>query len=113
MIRLIAWVLALGFASGALAFAEIGTIRVAELPLEAQATLQRIRDGGPHAYGKDGSVFANREHRLPERVRGYYREYTVATPGVRGRGARRIVAGCDDEFYYTKNHYRRFLRIIE
>lgn len=113
MIRLIAWVLALGFASGALAFAEIGTIRVAELPPEARATLQRIRDGGPHVYPKDGSVFANREHRLPERVRGYYREFTVTTPGASNRGARRIVAGRDGEFYYTKNHYRTFLRIVE
>jgi len=113
VIRLFAWVLALGFVSGALAFAEIGKISVAELPPEARATLQRIRHGGPHLHGNDASVFANRERRLPERVRGHYHEYTVATPGARSRGAQRIVAGRDGEFYYTKNHYRSFLRIIE
>lgn len=42
-----------------------------------------------------------------------YREYTVKTPGVRNRGARRIVCGKLPECYYTADHYRTFKRIQE
>lgn len=82
------------------------------LPTEARVTLQRIRNGGPYAYRRDGSVFQNRERRLPEQPEGYYREFTVETPGARDRGARRIVTGGDPpvEFYYTEDHYRSFRR---
>ena len=66
---------------------------MAELPPEARATLALIRKGGPYPYAKDDAVFGNREARLPRQKRGYYREYTVKTPGERTRGARRIVAG--------------------
>jgi ribonuclease T1 len=58
-------------------------------------------------------VFGNFERVLPRRERGYYREYTVATPGVRHRGARRIVAGRGGELYYTEDHYRTFRRVME
>jgi guanyl-specific ribonuclease Sa len=80
------------------------------LPPEALATLDLIRRGGPFPYRKDGGTFQNREGRLPERPRGYYREYTVPTPGSPDRGARRIVSGGDPprEFYYTPDHYRSF-----
>lgn len=84
------------------------------LPPEAIATLDLIGRGGPFPYGRDGTVFQNRERRLPERPRGYYREYTVPTPGSRDRGARRIVSGGDppEVFYYTDDHYRSF-RAVE
>ena len=51
--------------------------------------------------------------RLPLKQRGYYREYTVTTPGSKDRGARRIVAGAQPPagFYYTEDHYRSFSRI--
>ncbi|MCA9982332.1 MAG: ribonuclease, partial [Anaerolineales bacterium] len=62
-------------------------------------------------YNKDGSTFQNREGLLPSQPRGYYREYTVETPGSRDRGARRIVAGEGGEFYYTADHYASFARI--
>ena len=62
-------------------------------------------------FRSDGSVFANRELRLPPRHRGYYREYTVAPAGAHERGAQRIVAGRDGELYYSRDHYRSFLRI--
>ena len=88
-------------------------IRVEELPREARATLELIKAGGPFPYPQDGRVFSNREKLLPPKKRGYYREYTVRTPGVRGRGARRIVAGSGGEFYYTADHYRSFMRILE
>src|SRR5262245_60229742 len=80
------------------------------LPAEAAATLEAIERRGPFAYDRDGAVFANREHHLPERPDGYYREYTVATPGSPDRGARRIVTGGDppEVYYYTDDHYRSF-----
>jgi ribonuclease T1 len=88
-------------------------IPAAELPKEARETLALIRAGGPFPYPQDGKTFQNREKLLPQRSRGYYREYTVKTPGARDRGARRIVSGNGGEFYYTADHYRSFQRIIE
>ncbi|NJD31229.1 MAG: ribonuclease [Gammaproteobacteria bacterium] len=83
------------------------------LPPEAIGTLHAIERGGPYPYARDGVVFQNRERRLPGRPRGYYREYTVETPGAGDRGARRIVAGGDppEVFYYTDDHYRTFRRV--
>jgi ribonuclease T1 len=83
------------------------------LPPEAVATLEAIERGGPYPYDRDGSVFQNRERLLPQQPRGYYREYTVVTPGSRDRGARRIVAGGQppDVYYYTDDHYRSFRRV--
>jgi ribonuclease T1 len=90
-----------------------GEIREADLPPEARATLALIRQGGPFPYAKDGAVFGNREGALPKKRRGYYREYTVKTPHVRTRGARRIIWGAEGEFYYSADHYNRFWRIRE
>jgi len=87
-------------------------VQVSALPSEAQATLRLIRRGGPFPYRRDGIEFQNREHRLPARVRGYYHEYTVTTPNSRDRGARRIIAGSANEFYYSADHYRTFLKIL-
>ena len=83
------------------------------LPPEAVATLQLIRDGGPFPYDRDGIVFGNFEGRLPKQTRGYYHEYTVPTPGVNHRGARRIISGGKppSEFYYTDDHYESFRKI--
>ena len=93
----------------------LGTVAVADLPAEARQTLALIREGGPYPYEKDGSVFGNYERKLPRQRRGYYTEYTVRTPQVRSRGARRIIAGGRDgrptEFYYTDDHYQTFRRI--
>jgi ribonuclease T1 len=82
------------------------------LPAEAIDTLQLIERGGPYPYRQDDGVFGNRESRLPRQPRGYYREYTVKTPGSRDRGARRIVAGGrpPTEFFYTDDHYGSFRR---
>jgi ribonuclease T1 len=87
-------------------------IRVAELPDEGQQTLSLIEANGPFAFERDGIEFANREGRLPAQPSGYYREYTVPTPGERTRGARRIVTGRNGERYYTDNHYRTFSLIV-
>jgi ribonuclease T1 len=83
------------------------------LPAEARRTLRLIEAGGPFPYDRDGTTFQNRERRLPAQPPGYYREYTVPTPGSPDRGARRIVSGGDPpvEFYYTDDHYRSFRRI--
>jgi ribonuclease T1 len=92
-------------------------VRVAELPRQGQETYERIRQGGPFPYPKDGTVFGNRERLLPTERRGYYREYTVATPGSRDRGARRIVCGgparTPHACYYTADHYASFRKIVE
>ena len=102
--------LALGDAPPAAVATEIA---VAELPGEARQTIALIRKGGPFPYERDGVVFGNFEKRLPAQTRGYYREYTVRTPGVQSRGARRIVAGRGGELYYTDDHYNSFRRIKE
>jgi len=88
---------------------------LAALPPEAAATLERIRGNGPFPYRQDGSVFANREGLLPAKPHGYYREYTVPTPGAPDRGARRIVAGGipPQVYYYSGDHYRSFQRLTE
>lgn len=80
------------------------------LPAEAAATIALIQRGGPFPHRQDGSVFGNREQRLPPRARGYYREYTVDTPGAGNRGARRIITGGDppQAWYYTSDHYESF-----
>lgn len=88
-------------------------IPVAELPVEARNTIALIRKGGPFPFDRDGAVFGNFEKRLPIKERGYYREYTVRTPGVKSRGARRIVGGRGGELYYTDDHYDSFRRIKE
>ncbi len=95
------------------AAAAAGDIAVADLPPEARATLRLIDAGGPFPYKRDGVVFGNREHLLPNKPRGYYHEYTVPTPGARNRGARRIVAGREHDRYYSDDHYRSFRRIRE
>jgi guanyl-specific ribonuclease Sa len=83
------------------------------LPAEAIETLQAIERGGPFPYSRDGTEFQNRERRLPAQPRGYYREYTVVTPGSADRGARRIVAGGEppEVYYYTDDHYRSFRKV--
>ncbi len=116
-----AWLACL--ASGAWGLAP-GTAQVtlSQLPPEARQTLALIKRGGPFPHArKDGSTFGNFEKRLPAKPRGYYREYTVPTPGAKNRGARRIVAGegssrdvrNSGEYWYTADHYQTFSRIRE
>jgi guanyl-specific ribonuclease Sa len=80
------------------------------LPPEAADTLTRIARGGPFEHRQDGVVFQNREARLPPMPEGYYHEYTVDTPGLDYRGARRIITGGTPPrvYYYTDDHYRSF-----
>jgi ribonuclease T1 len=93
------------------------TVALADLPKEARAVNAAIRAGGPFPYDRDGVVFNNREKLLPIEARGHYHEYTVRTPGVKGRGGRRIVCGgaktAPDACWYTDDHYRSFRRIRE
>jgi ribonuclease T1 len=98
--------------------AQGSTISVAALPEQGRHMVRLIYQGGPFRYDKDGSVFGNRERILPANNRGYYREYTVRTPGERSRGARRIVCGgfvptTPDACYYTDDHYASFRRIAQ
>ena len=93
------------------------TVSLVNLPKEAQSTARLIRAGGPFPHDKDGVVFGNRERILPKQQRGFYREYTVITPGARNRGARRIVCGGavavnPDACYYSDDHYASFRRLV-
>ena len=116
--------------------ADLGAVPLARLPREAQQAFVRIERGGPFPYERDGIVFRNFEHRLPLRPRGYYREYTVPTPQLTYRGARRLIVGCEPgentraasrgsagaralahcvgpaTLYYTDDHYRTFRRVV-
>ena len=100
-----------------LADSRTATVRLAQLPRQGQETYELIRQGGPFPYDKDGTVFGNRERLLPAEKRGYYREYTVKTPGSRDRGARRIVCGGPQRVphacFYTADHYASFRKIVE
>ena len=94
------------------------TISLSELPAQGRQTYQLILSGGPFPFEKDGVVFGNRERILPHQPRGFYREYTVQTPGSRDRGARRIVCGgrqirAPEACYYSQDHYASFRRIVE
>jgi ribonuclease T1 len=94
------------------------TIAVSQLPPQGQDMMTLIVAGGPFKYDKDGVVFGNRERILPAKNRGFYREYTVKTPGERTRGARRIVCGglkptAPDACYYTDDHYASFRKIAQ
>lgn len=100
----------------------VDAVSLAALPREARAVHAQVRKGGPFAYPKDASTFGNHEGILPRKKRGYYREYTVETPGARNRGARRIICGAEAAewaknapatCYYTDNHYASFRAIRE
>jgi ribonuclease T1 len=98
--------------------APFATVALGTLPVQAQQTHRLVLQGGPFPYSKDGSVFGNRERLLPRKARGYYREYTVPTPGSRDRGARRLVCGGErpvepEACYYTADHYASFKRITQ
>ena len=109
--------LTVSLAVGAASQADMAHARAADLPRQGQQTYLLILQGGPFPHDKDGSVFGNRERLLPRERRGYYREYTVETPGSRDRGARRIVCGgvrvkMPDVCYYTSDHYSSFRMIV-
>jgi guanyl-specific ribonuclease Sa len=89
------------------------TVNLSQLPPEARNTLKLIDQGGPFPYPeKDGSTFFNQEKLLPYKPKGYYREYTIPTPGIGHRGARRFVVGGQGEIYYTSDHYQSFVRVL-
>jgi len=93
-------------------------VSLASLSPEAQRTDQLILSGGPFPFSRDGVVFGNYEKSLPHEPRGWYHEYTVPTPGVRSRGARRIICGGNpptepDACFYTEDHYNSFHRIVK
>ena len=118
-------IVAIAFAAGAFASPahartppeELPAVALADLPKEVRAVDAAIRSGGPFRYDRDGVVFGNYEKLLPARARGHYHEYTVPTPGITGRGARRIVCGgaktTPDACYYSDDHYQSFRRIRE
>lgn len=93
---------------------------LSDLPKEGRTTHALILKGGPYPYPKDGVTFGNFENNLPRQKRGYYREFTVPTPGAKNRGARRIVCGAESRdwnknapaaCWYTGDHYQSFQKI--
>lgn len=104
--------------SSVLPGATVASVAYTGLPPQGQEVMEQIRQGGPFRYEKDGTVFGNRERQLPGQRRGYYREYTVPTPGLSHRGARRIVCGgkqprSPDACFYTEDHYSSFRLIVQ
>jgi ribonuclease T1 len=96
----------------------VATITWSGLPPQGRQVMQQIHEGGPFRYEKDGTVFGNRERLLPIQTRGFYREYTVPTPGLKHRGAKRIVCGGlkpqrPDACYFTEDHYSSFRLIVQ
>jgi ribonuclease T1 len=96
----------------------VASVTYSGLPVQGREVMTQIRQGGPFRYEKDGTVFGNRERLLPGQKRGYYREYTVPTPGLNHRGARRIVCGgvkprAPDDCFYTEDHYSSFRLIVQ
>jgi ribonuclease T1 len=120
----LALVAGLGFLAGGLIAKESarpvsdgGSVALSQLPAQGQKTYELIAQGGPFPYDKDGTVFGNRERLLPAQKRGYYREYTVKTPALSHRGAKRIVCGgvkpsSPEVCYYTEDHYASFRKIV-
>ena len=111
------WVQAWGPQPEALPGTALASVTYTGLPTQVHEVMTQIRQGGPFRFEKDGAVFGNRERLLPSQKRGYYREYTVPTPGLGHRGARRIVCGGHqskqpDACFYTDDHYASF-RLIE
>ncbi len=109
------WALPLSLTADARGVAgrSIPVVAIDQLPIEAQRTIKLINQGGPFPYPrKDGTVFGNFERRLPAAPRGTYHEYTVTTPGVSSRGARRIITGRSVK-YYTPDHYQSFQQVRE
>ena len=105
-------------ALGSLPGSAVASVAYAGLPVQGREVMSQIRQGGPFRYEKDGTVFGNRERLLPSQKRGYYREYTVPTPGLNHRGARRIVCGgqrprAPDDCFYTEDHYSSFRLIVQ
>lgn len=111
-IALVALVLVVHAVTGHQAAPTSGTCAVGGLPAQVAQTVEEIHDAGPFPYRQDGVTFDNREHLLPSEPLGYYREYTVTTPGSADRGTRRVIAGgsrtAPSTLYYTGDHYASF-----
>ena len=118
LIALVVLVLALGIGYAVSALHSdsgspaVGVVDLSALPPQAARTVHLIESGGPFPYPEnDGVTFHNYEHELPSEPDGYYREYTVPTPGSPDRGARRIITGRGGQYYYTGDHYETFQRV--
>jgi len=88
------------------------TMLVSQLPKQGVDTLRLVASDGPFPFSKDGVTFSNREGLLPQHASGWYREFTVITPGSSDRGARRIIAGDDGGRFYTDDHYASFREVL-
>lgn len=91
-----------------------GKNAVPEYVLEVLAYIRQYREA-PQGY-VGGRTFENRERRLPlktpDGLRIQYREWDVL-PKQRGvpRGTERLVTGSDQSAWFTKDHYKSFIKI--
>ncbi|MDO8804445.1 MAG: ribonuclease domain-containing protein [Elusimicrobiota bacterium] len=87
-----------------------------------------IYSGKPLPYPQDGSIFKNKEGKLPVQPAGFYKEYTLLTgsaphtvviggttyqvaPDLSARGSERIIIGGGEKIYYTPDHYAHFIQL--
>ena len=83
---------------------------------EVQKTIDNIKLNRP-AFPRDGIPFENNFKISPDSQRlntgsGPYREWTIKTPGVGNRGARRIVVDTKTgQAFYSHDHYNTFIEI--
>lgn len=84
---------------------------LSSLPAQVADTLDLVAAGGPFPFPDDGAEYQNREGVLPDCAAGYYRLYSVPTPGVEGKGNRRLITGGGGESFYTPDRYASFVVI--
>ncbi|WP_370408178.1 ribonuclease domain-containing protein [Tenacibaculum dicentrarchi] len=83
---------------------------------EISKTIDRIKSNDKSAYAKDGTNYQNSHKVNPNSERlntsNTYKEWTVKTPNIGGRGQRRIVINNQTkQAYYTHDHYNSFIEI--
>ena len=84
---------------------------IARIHKAIDTTVELIKSSGPFLNREDGTIFENRQGRLPPEPYGYYTEYTVEDTTLKNRGRLRIVMGACGEKYYSPDHYLSFMPI--
>jgi len=79
--------------------------------IDLKPTIDRISRGESNRHRNDGTLFQNREGRLPRKPSGYYKEYVHPTVGENGPGPQRVIFGRDGEIWYTPDHYKTFIEV--
>ena len=83
-------------------------LRVVQAMDESGGPPEGVAQGGRRGGVK--GVFQNAEGQLPRKAAGYWIESDV-WPKNGPRGAERLIFGRDQEVYWTRDHYRTFVRL--